>query len=52
MKILVDADFLVALAKEDDSNHEKAILKARDLKEAAIFITPFTIPESVTVVSC
>lgn len=51
MKVLVDADFLVALAKEDDSNHREAVLKTRALKEAAVFITPFTIPEAVTVLS-
>lgn len=51
MKVLVDADFLVALAKEDDFNHREAILKTRVLKEAVIFITPFTISEAVTVLS-
>lgn len=51
MKLLADADFLVALAKEDDSNHEKALSKVAGLKDATIFITPFTVPEAVTVLS-
>ncbi|MDO8728846.1 MAG: type II toxin-antitoxin system VapC family toxin [bacterium] len=51
MKALADADFLVALAKEDDSNHEKALAKLADLADVVVFITPFTIPEAVTVLS-
>ena len=51
MKFLADADFLVALAKSDDANHERATQKAETTKGADIFITPFTIPETVTVVS-
>ncbi len=51
MKILVDADFLIALIKEDDINHLKAKNKAEIFKEAIIFITPFTIPETATVLS-
>lgn len=51
MKILVDTDFLVALSKEDDQNHKKAENLAEKLKNSEIFITPFTIPEAVTVLS-
>lgn len=51
MKWLVDADFLVAIAKEDDSNHERALGKADQIKDSFIFITPFTIPEAATVLS-
>src|SRR3989344_837653 len=51
MRALVDADFLVALAKEDDSNHQKALVKVAELKDATIFITPFTVSEAVTVLS-
>jgi predicted nucleic acid-binding protein len=49
MKILVDTDFLIALIKIDDKNHLKAIDKVQKIKEAKVFITPFTIPETVTV---
>ncbi len=51
MKILVDTDFLIALIKIDDKNHLKAIDKVQKIKEAKVFITPFTIPEAVTVLS-
>jgi predicted nucleic acid-binding protein len=51
MKILVDTDFLIALIKIDDKNHLKAIDKVQKIKEAKVFITPFTIPETVTVLS-
>jgi predicted nucleic acid-binding protein len=51
MKALADADFLVALAKIDDSNHARAIAKLADLENVIIFITPFTISEAVTVLS-
>jgi predicted nucleic acid-binding protein len=51
MKILVDTDFLIALIKIDDKNHLKAIDKVQKIKEATVFITPFTIPETVTVLS-
>ncbi len=51
MRALADADFLVALAKKDDSNHGKAFAKLADLKDVVVFITPFTIPEAVTVLS-
>jgi predicted nucleic acid-binding protein len=51
MKILVDTDFLIALIKIDNKNHLKAIDKVQKIKEAKVFITPFTIPETVTVLS-
>jgi predicted nucleic acid-binding protein len=51
MKILVDADALVALAKIDDANHKKAFQIAQKIKNASLYITPFTIPEVVTVLS-
>jgi predicted nucleic acid-binding protein len=51
MKILVDTDFLIALIKIDDKNHLKAIDKIQKIKEATVFITLFTIPETVTVLS-
>ncbi len=33
MRVLADADFLVALAKEDDSNHAKALAKLPELAD-------------------
>lgn len=51
MRLLVDTDFLIALIKEDDKNHSKAVSKPKGLKEALIFVTPFTIPETATVLS-
>lgn len=51
MNILVDADALVALAKEDDANHKKAVEIARRIKEANLFLSPLTIPEAVSVLS-
>jgi len=51
MQLLIDTDFLIALVKEDDKNHLRSIDKLKSLKDALIFITPFTIPETVTVLS-
>lgn len=51
MKIFVDADALVALAKEDDTNHQKAIKIASSLKKVSLYVSPFTIPEAATVLS-
>lgn len=51
MRILVDADFLVALAKKDDSNHAKAVTLAEKFTGSFFFITQFTIPEAATVLS-
>lgn len=50
-KVLVDADALVALAKEDDFNHAKALKIAKRLEEDSLYITPLTIPEAATVIS-
>lgn len=51
MKILVDADVLIAIAKVDDTNHERAVATAAKHTKATLFITPFTIPEAATVLS-
>lgn len=51
MKLLVDADFFVALAKEDDANHQAALKKTNKLQDTALFVTPFAIPEASTVLS-
>jgi predicted nucleic acid-binding protein len=51
MRLLIDTDFLIALIKEDDKNHSKAIRKLEGIKDAFISITPFTIPETATVLS-
>ncbi|MFH0755327.1 MAG: PIN domain-containing protein [bacterium] len=51
MQILIDADFLIALIKKDDKNHLKSIKKLEDFKDVSVFITPFTIPETATVLS-
>lgn len=51
MKALADADFLVALAKEDDANHKRALRIVETLRDSTVFITPFTISEVVTVLS-
>ncbi|MEK7459783.1 MAG: hypothetical protein AAB636_01825 [Patescibacteria group bacterium] len=51
MRILVDADFLIALAKSDDSNHKKALILAENFKGSFFFTTQFTLPESATVLS-
>lgn len=51
--ILLDADSLVALAKEDDSNHLKAVGIYKKLKDKKIifFLSPFTTAEAATVLS-
>ncbi len=51
--ILVDADVLVAIAKKDDSNHTKALAISKDLQEkgAQWYVSPFTVAETVTVLS-
>ena len=51
LKILVDADALVAIAKETDSNHKKALVTSQKIRAATIYTTPFTIPEAATVLS-
>ena len=51
--ILVDADALVALAKKDDSNHDKAMKISKTLQERGVLwiFSPFTVAESATVLS-
>lgn len=51
--ILLDADALVALVKEDDSNHARAVKIYRELKaaNASFFLSPFTTAEAATVLS-
>jgi|GEM_PF-1136749 len=51
--ILVDADALVALAKKDDTNHEKALRVVDLLQEEGrlYYVSPFTVPEAATVLS-
>jgi len=51
VKILVDTDVLIALTKSDDSNHDKALKLIGRFKRAEIFLSPFAIPEAVTVLS-
>ena len=51
LNILVDADALVAIAKETDSNHKRALTVSQKIKTATAYITPFTIPEAATVIS-
>lgn len=52
-KIFIDSDAFVALAREDDAHHEKAIaLLNRLTKESAIIITSnYVFTESITVIS-
>src|SRR5215213_10721454 len=52
-KIFVDADAFVALAREDDANHERAVSSLRRLiKQPIVFITSnYVFAESVTVIS-
>lgn len=51
--ILVDADALVAIVKKDDSNHIKALQISESLQEkgAQWYVSPFTVAETVTVLS-
>ncbi len=53
MDILVDADALVALAKTDDPNHQKALRIGESIQKRGCtwYISPFTIGEVVTVIS-
>lgn len=51
MKLLVDADFFVALVKVDDANHRVALAKTKELQNATLFVTTFAIPEAATVLS-
>lgn len=51
--ILVDADALVALAKTNDSNHERAVRLSNQLQKAgaSYCFSPFTVAEAATVLS-
>ncbi len=51
--ILVDADALVAIAKQDDTNHKKALLIEKKLEQEGVilYFSPFTVAEVVTVLS-
>ena len=51
--ILVDADALVALAKKDDSNHDRAMRISKTFQERDVLwiFSPFTVAESATVLS-
>lgn len=53
LNILFDADALVALVKEDDSNHVKVVRMYRELKvkNTNFFLSPFTTAEAATVLS-
>lgn len=53
MDILLDADALIALAKQDDSNHEKAVNINDELQRRGVsyVLSPFTIAEAATVLS-
>jgi predicted nucleic acid-binding protein len=51
VKILVDADALVALAKADDVNHAKALKLACKIKNDLLYLSPFTVAEAATVFS-
>ena len=52
-KIFIDADAFVALAREDDANHERAVSSLQHLiKQSVAFITShYVFAESVTVIS-
>jgi predicted nucleic acid-binding protein len=51
MKILIDTDFIIALAKADDQNHQLALKTITKYRRAEVVLSPFTIPEAVTVLS-
>ncbi len=53
MDILVDADALIALAKTDDPNHQKALNIGESIQKRGCtwYVSPFTIGEVVTVIS-
>lgn len=50
-RILVDDDALIALAKEDDSNHKTALVIAHRIQKDLLIASPLTIPEAATVIS-
>ena len=51
--ILFDADAIISLVKEDDSNHKRALNVNNKIQEIGVtrYISPFTIAEVVTVLS-
>ena len=51
--ILLDADALIALAKLDDSNHQRATRINDELQKRGVsyMLSPFTIAEAATVLS-
>lgn len=51
--VLVDADALVALIKENDSNHPKALAISNKLQKQGVsyYFSPFTVAEASTVIS-
>ncbi len=53
LKIFVDADAFVALAREDDTNHKRAIACLQNLiEQSVVFITSnYVFSESITVIS-
>lgn len=50
-KILLDADVLVAIAKIDDVNHDKAVTLIQKIEKEQVCLSLFTVPEVVTVLS-
>lgn len=51
--ILLDADALIALAKQDDSNHQRAVKINDELQKRGVsyMLSPFTVAEAATVLS-
>lgn len=51
--ILLDADALIALAKHDDSNHQRAVNINDELQKRGVsyMLSPFTVAEATTVLS-
>ncbi len=51
MKVLVDTDVLIALAKNDDANHSRAIALFKKHRKALLYVSALCIPEAATVLS-
>ena len=53
LEVLLDADALIALAKQDDSNHKRAVTINENLQRrgVAYMLSPFTAAEAATVLS-
>ncbi len=53
LRVLIDADALVALAHEDDANHSKAIALFAQLEQQSVYFTisNYVLAEVVTVIS-